>query len=263
MKIKSGTGTNKMKRFACANAVALFLLVNTPSGWCQQYLYTPTAVGSENNIPSKDGILVQEVSVQKGDSLYRISRKFSGHGSYFPQILLFNDIKDPNKIYPGNIFKIPVPRNTVSVQVDKTSAKKADPIANGRAAAVLPLDADTSVSRRQVPDAPSASVTEISTKDLKNTDTGKEKKRGVREKIAGTKKQTATREKQHTATAGPGSTTPGQLLFERAVKAYRQDDCRNALEMFDKFLAENMASPLAADASLYKAECYLKLSNQN
>jgi TolA-binding protein len=54
----------------------------------------------------------------------------------------------------------------------------------------------------------------------------------------------------------------GQKLFEAATKAYRKDDCRTALELFDRYLADNSNSPLAADANLYKAECYLKLSAQ-
>jgi TolA-binding protein len=58
------------------------------------------------------------------------------------------------------------------------------------------------------------------------------------------------------------STVAGQQLFEKAVKAYRQDDYREALELFDRYLTDNPGSPMAADASLYKAECYLKLSAQ-
>jgi outer membrane protein assembly factor BamD (BamD/ComL family) len=54
----------------------------------------------------------------------------------------------------------------------------------------------------------------------------------------------------------------GQKLFESAVKAYRQDDCHAALELLDRYLADHSGSPLAADATLYKADCYLKLSAQ-
>jgi TolA-binding protein len=53
-----------------------------------------------------------------------------------------------------------------------------------------------------------------------------------------------------------------QRQFERAVKAYRLGDYRRAVELFDRFLADYPASSLAADASLYKAECYLKQSSQ-
>lgn len=56
--------------------------------------------------------------------------------------------------------------------------------------------------------------------------------------------------------------TAGQRLFEEAVTSYRKDDCLAALELLDRFLAGNPGSPMAADANLYKAECYLKLSVQ-
>jgi len=213
----------------------MFLLADAPSsGWSQQYLYTPTAVGADVMSTGKDGVLVQEVSVQKGDTLYGISRKFSGHGTYYPQILLFNDIKDPNKIYPGNVFRVPVSRNAVSPQVDTAPVKNEKSAASG-AEATVPRRADTSAVKKTVPVAPSA---------------------------ASAKKQSA-REKKHAAAAVASDSVSGQKLFERAVKAYRQDDYRTALDLFDRYLADNPASQLAADASLYKAECYLKLSGQN
>lgn len=56
--------------------------------------------------------------------------------------------------------------------------------------------------------------------------------------------------------------TAGQRLFEEAVTSYRKDDCHAALELLDRFLAANPGSPMAADANLYKAECYMKLSTQ-
>ena len=64
------------------------------------------------------------------------------------------------------------------------------------------------------------------------------------------------------ADVSPADATTGPKLFEAGIKAYRKDDCRAALELFDRYLAENSGSPLAADANLYKAECYLKLSAQ-
>jgi LysM repeat protein len=210
--------------------VAVVLLADAPSGWSQQqYLCTPTAVEGEGIAQGKNGVLVQDVSVQKGDTLSGISRRFSGHGSYFPQILLFNDIKNPNLIYPGNVFKIPVSRH-----IDKSPVKKEKSASTGGKPAV-PRRADTFSVKKTVLVAPAA---------------------------APAKKQ-ATNEKKHSAAVGARESASSQNLFERAVKAYRQDDYRTALELFDRYLAENQASPLAADASLYKAECYLKLSVQN
>lgn len=53
-----------------------------------------------------------------------------------------------------------------------------------------------------------------------------------------------------------------QQLFEAASRAYKSGDCRAALEQFDRFLNRFPASPVAADISLYKADCYMKLSGQ-
>lgn len=209
MKIKSGTDTDMM-RYVCGMVMTTLLFVDVQSGWSQQqYLYSPVAVAADGPTQSKDGVLVQEVTVQRGDTLYKISRRFSGHGTYYPQILLFNDIKDPNKIYPGNIFKVPVARNRMP-----------------------------------------RSVPEVSTPDLK-----------TREKSAERTNRQVIAKKQDASLAADA--TGGQKLFERAVKAYRRDDCRAALELFDLFLAQNQSSPLAANASLYTADCYLRLSHQN
>ena len=218
-----------MMRYVCGMVMATLLFVDVQSGWSQQqYLYSPAAVAAEGATQSKDGILVQEVAVQRGDTLYRISRRFSGHGSYYPQILLFNDIKDPNKIYPGNVFRVPVARNRMPRPVDKARSY-GDRTGHGV------------TTQQSVVAAPSgAPVPEVSTSDLKKAD--------------------ATKEKQLAALAADA--TAGQKLFEQAVKAYRRDDCRAALESFGRFLAQNQSSPLAADASLYKADCYLRLSNQ-
>lgn len=224
-----------MIRYACGMAAAIFLLVEAPSGWSQQYyLYSPATVASEAAAQGRDGVLVREVTVKKGDTLSGISHKFSRHGSYYPQILLFNTIKNPNRIYPGNVFRVPVPRNSVAVEVDKSPGTP-----------------------------PVVSAMEISGHDLKKVAGGREKKRTSRKKAALAAKKQGTSDKQHTAGVKARDAAAGQKLFERAVKAYRGNDFQVALELFDRFLVENQASPLAADASLYKAECYLKLSTQN
>ena len=252
-----------MIRYACGMAVALLVLVDTPSGWSQQYIYSPTSVGAEGKAQGTDGILVQEVSVRKGDSLYKISRKFSGHGSYYPQILLFNDIKNPNKIYPGNVFKIPVPRNSASELGDTAPAKNVraempagEGVAPGSAAAAsVPSPPAVAPTSAAVP----ATVPAAVMPEPKKVDIGREsKKRLAKEKVAVPAKKQTIADKQHVP-----ADANGQKLFEKGVKAYRQDDCKTALELFDRFLTENQTSPLAADASLYKAECYLKLSTQN
>jgi len=88
-----------------------------PSGGAD-YLYTPVPLDSD--AVSTEGVLVREVTVKKGDTLYRLSRQFSGRGNYYPQILLFNELKNPNLIYPGEVLRVPV-----SHRRDKVAAQRA------------------------------------------------------------------------------------------------------------------------------------------
>ena len=48
--------------------------------------------------------------IQKGDTLWAISKKFLGNGSKYTQIFEANRevIKDPDKIYPGQKIRIPL-----------------------------------------------------------------------------------------------------------------------------------------------------------
>lgn len=107
MKTNWETGIDMRPCTRRTTVIALIICMALPA-WGQQYLlYAPQPVPSGQKASSQDGILVQEIEIQKGDTLYALSRKFSGHGMYFPQILLFNSIKNPNLIYPGNTLRIP------------------------------------------------------------------------------------------------------------------------------------------------------------
>lgn len=281
----------------CASfAAVIFLLsaISLPAWGEQYYLYESKSVTDEEKRAGKDGVLVVEVPVQKGDTLYGISRKFSGRGTYYPQILLFNRIEDPDLIYAGKTLKVPVAQGenrTKPAPVKESSVKskkhsvKGKKVAKPKELAHVPAHAPT----KQPPAAQStaaAPTTELSLADLKTLDEGNSKKRGEKKRVA---TQPPARDKNEmgvvasrTATQAPavdkkekpvvvskvgagqnpasGDTVAGQKLFERAVTAYRQDDFSVALELFDRYLADNSSSPLAADASLFKAECYLKLS---
>jgi hypothetical protein len=270
MKIIWGTDINMPTFFRCL-IVAVFIFTMVLPARSQQYhLYVPQPAPSGQSTPVQDGILVQEVEIQKADTLYDLSRKFSGHGMYYPQILLFNSIKKPNLIYPGNTLKIPVNKNFLR------AAERVDTKSNG-----APAKAKTIVnkksprktemhppSRKSSDSSPASSPsTEISLSDLKTV--GPEKIKGDRFKnrTPGNAKKLQTHDSS--TVPSPSSQIPvvhsnkanGQKLFDAAIKAYRQDDCRTALELLDSFLENNPGSPLAADANLYKAECYLKLSS--
>ena len=265
MKINWGTGTD-MTRCAPGITLAVMLTLAVPALGQQYYLYSPVPLDREEKVQRQDGILVREVPVQKGDTLFGLSRKFSGHGMYFSQILLFNNINDPDLIYAGDTLKVPVTRKE-SAGMEKRSPvakpKSMDSRTKARPQAIRPKAAG-SAPRSVAPQA------ELSIDDLKQTEDAKQPDRRVREKksIPSDAAGTVTTQPE-TPLIMPQEQKPadsvsiaGQKFYERAMKAYRQDDCSTALELFDRFLAVDPSSPLAADAALYKAECYLKQSNQ-
>ena len=53
------------------------------------------------------------ITVEQGNSLWRIARKTLGGGIYYTEIYKNNlaKIKNPNLIYPGQVFNIPTKRN--------------------------------------------------------------------------------------------------------------------------------------------------------
>ena len=248
--------------------IALIICMALPA-WGQQYLlYAPQPVTSGQKTPSQGGILVQEIVIQKGDTLHGLSRKFSGRGMYFPQILLFNSIKNPDLIYTGNTLRVPV------------SQKRAPDSERGAtrpsgASHKPKKEAKPAVKRAAGASPVSAPSTELSLSDLKTVEKTKsstsrsKRKTPAHAKIqplespAGTPPLSQLPAAHTSAPAVPAAeAATGQKLFEAAVKAYRQDDCHAALELLDRYLADNSGSLLAADANLYKADCYLKLSAQ-
>lgn len=265
------------RAYRCVAIVAL-LFAGAASGSAQQYLFyapAPTTLSAAQQADKKDGILVQEVQVQKGDTLYGLSRKFSGHGTWYPQILLFNEISDPNKIYTGHVLKIPVTQKEPAAPSAPARKEKQAAAASREDAPAAPQPPRRAAAVKPAPAG--APAIELSISDLKKTDAGRSKKREVKKKSEAAEKKSASMPDRPAASAGgryeskvvheplrsaQSQPASSQKLFEQAVTAYRKDDCRSALELFDRFLNENPASPLAPDASLYKAECYLKLAGQ-
>lgn len=239
------------------SSVLVFIASMALPAWGQQYfLYTPQPVVSGQKRPAQDSVLVREIEIQKGDTLYGLSRKYSGKGMYYPQILLFNSIKNPNLIYQGKTLKVPVSQSDTS--------------SDGNSSAAAPKAKTTSIEKKtptnRQPAAPASQPnTELSLSDLKSSAAAKGgANRHSRKKGSTHARKATVREVPAPAASlesAPHAAT-GQKLFEAAVKAYRNDDCKTALELLDRYLADNSGSPLAADASLYKAECYLKMSAQ-
>lgn len=96
-------------RFPVIQAFFLISLVCGSVGQAADYLYTPQQV---QDGASGDGVLVREVTIRKGDTLSALSKRFSGRGYYYPQILLFSEIRNPHRIYPGQVVRVPLARTS-------------------------------------------------------------------------------------------------------------------------------------------------------
>ena len=85
------------------------------------FLYAPQPVTGE---VGGEGVLVREVTVKRGDTLSKLSKQWSGRGYYYPQILLFNEIKNPHRISLGQVIRVPVSHTAEAQQHQIKSTKK-------------------------------------------------------------------------------------------------------------------------------------------
>lgn len=172
-----------------------------------QILYAPKPAES-GVVPAgpEEGILVEGITIRKGDTLKGLARKYRGRASYFPQILLFNKIADPDLILAGSRLLIPV----TAAQPRSAGNKKRRPLAHPAKRVAEPVPPAAQPKPQPVVDA----------------------------------------------------SDPSLLQYQRAIAAYRKGQLSMALQEFDRFVAEFPNSPLAADASLYRADCLLKMSRQ-
>lgn len=169
------------------------------------YVPKPTESGVVPAGP-EEGILVEGITIRKGDTLKGLARKYRGRASYFPQILLFNKIADPDLIFAGSRLLVPV---TVAHPATTGDKKKRSLLRPAKRVAE-PAAPKVQAKPQPVEDASDHSL----------------------------------------------------LQYERAVAAYKKGQLSKALQEFERFLADFPNSPLAADASLYRADCLLKMSRQ-
>ena len=225
--INSGTGIDM--RLLILNIFLLFsfFAVTSVAAWGEDYLYLPQPVTRGEQDPSrKDGVLVRELVVKKRDTLSGISKKTSGKGFYYPQILLFNNIKNPHLIHPGDILRVPVASR------GKASGRAAEKVS----ASALPLP--TSGKRTE-----KAYVTSVSppAKQL-------------------TVKSADTPEVSFAEQISIGYEE--QSLYAKALASAKKGACRESVEMFNQFIRLYPKSALLPEATLNRAECYLNMSNQ-
>jgi LysM repeat protein len=202
------------KRTSClamSGRGSLFLLVvlavsSVPQTWAGElFLYLPNSVAASAPYP-ENAVLVRKITINPGETLSRIAKRYSGKGYYYPQILLFNKIADPNRIYAGTALLVPVRSAQIPSGVSRPVASSS--VESGR--------------RRSTARSIETTVVPI--------------------------------------TAAASASTNERRLFDESVTLFTRGNFREALAGFSYFLQSYPNSPLAADASLYRADCYLGLS---
>jgi TolA-binding protein len=181
------------------------LLCGAHACWGTDYLYT--AQPTPDDAGAGEGVLVREVTIKKGDTLSHLSKQLSGHGYYYPQILLFNEIKNPHRIYPGQVIRVPVSHKAVSQQLQTKSARKKQQ------------------HRHQV--------------------TMKVTHQPVQSAAAPAVQTTSVAEKN---------------VYNQALVSFQKGDWSAAIKLFDEFIVRYPESSLLPEATLNRAECYLRLS---
>jgi len=210
----------------------LFSLLPTLAESSEYLLFSPRPLEGELLMPERGkGLLVKRITIKRGDTLSQISREFSGRASYFPQILLFNNIANPNLIFTGRELLVPVSKQGALAKT-ATPEKSASP-AGGKDSWREKERADMPVVKAVVP--------------------AKRKQRAIVNKPLAKKQEPAGELPVHNGE---------QDFYAKAVSAFGNEEYAQALSLFNRFLQRYPSSSMAADASLYKAECLLKLSAQ-
>lgn len=222
--------------------VASLALVLTTGGQAcgsDYLLYAPEPSQGKKPSGPEEGVLVQSITIEKGDTLYSLSRKYNGRGTYYPQILLFNEIKNPNLIYAGNNLLVPV-------------------APAGGKHAVVPRKAGVAGPATRHGEAPGKSKSaEAGTVKLRKTAAPSKATPPAAEEPKPRARAAAIRPAE-----APKKTAGEQTLYEEGIEAYKTGNYRQSLDAFDRFLQRYPDSPLVPDVSLYRADTLLKLSSQ-
>jgi len=220
--------------------VLLAFMISGSYSFAEDYLYLPQQVKKgESDQLGKDGVLVREVTVKKRDTLSGISKRYSGKGIYYPQILLFNNIKNPHWIHPGDVLRVPVTsKSSVTArQVSVGETEQTAQAVNGNETRRRPAaKKGKSRSSKHKDLAPQVANLHSAPSPLarESADTLKAQEIGLDE----------------------------QTRYARALATARKGDCPESVKMFDEFIRLYPKSVLMSEATLNRAECYLKMSGQ-
>lgn len=115
----------------------------------RSYIYRPEPADETTPPPApRDGVLVKEITIAKGDTLFSLARRHIGQGIYYPQILLFNRIDNPNLIYAGDTIRIPAPpARSVTPPPEPQKRQLPEPVVPAREQKPAPQPTSTPPSR--------------------------------------------------------------------------------------------------------------------
>lgn len=233
-------------------------------------LYTPKPA-EKDQVPASpgEGILVRSITVKRGDTLSNISHKYIGRASWYPQVLLFNSIENPDLIYTGDKLLVPVPSEQAATEKKHLKVEKHH--GNRHRAAV----------RRKAVAKPEAAQPETVNPELVRPQTVKRKPakqvavprestkpeatrpvtvkpEAVRQMPVPSEVSRATRPKSQVRPIA----TDEQGSYQQAKLAYLKGDYQTALELFTQFRSKYPNSTFSADVALYQADCLLHLSGE-
>lgn len=192
---------------------------------CEDYLYTPQKA-VEGSPVAEDAVRVREVTVKKGDTLSHLSKKYAGRGRYYPQILLFNKIRNPHRIRKGQVLRVPMYSQPAADSTQGAVVQKETAREQLLAVAVQQPQAVISVPPKTELGGSAVVLSSVEKPVIK-------------------KKKIGRKERQ---------------AYHKAAKAYTGGDCKTAVMLFDRFITRYPDSRLTPEAALNRAECYLKLS---
>jgi LysM repeat protein len=175
----------------------------------------------------QDITVLSRLTIQKGDSLWRISRRALGRGAYYPQILAVNPIENPDRIYEGRSLLMPAgtlaehPELAARLAGKTTTVVFPAPAASppARAGAASPALMKSSTSRKA-------------------------------------KAMPAAAGRKENGNNG-GEETETLMIVEWA----RQGQCDRVIAAADRFLARHPDSTRLSTVLWHQGECYRTMSN--
>jgi hypothetical protein len=243
-------------------------------------LYTPKPAEKDQLPASPDeGILVRSVTVKHGDTLSKLSHKYIGRASWYPQVLLFNSIENPDLIYTGDKLLVPVPSEQAAATEKKGAPEKKHPKVEKRGAR------HRAAVRHKAAAQPEAAQPEGVKPETAKPGTVKSQtaKRKAAKPVA-LPRETVKPEAAKPVTVKPEAVkqkplkpefsrvvrpvivrpvaTDEQGSYQQAKLAYLKGDYQTAFELFTQFRSKYPGSTFSADVALYQADCLLHLSGE-